>query len=291
MFIAPMLLEKATEPFYDKNTIWEPKLDGHRMMFSQMKGKTTLYTRHQTDCTVQYPEISQVQFDRDIVLDGEVCCTDPNTGLIDFERVMARFHTSPANVASAARQNKVSYLVWDILFYDGQDLRSLPLLERKEILARVVLDTETIAKVPFIEADGIRMFDSVKAQKMEGSVCKTVDSPYHSGKRMDVWKKLVAYEYATVYISGFLRDSFGWLVSLPDDKGRMRSVGVVKLAVPAAYRKSVYPFLQSMVLHETKEAVYVEPRIPIDVKFRNWTSKGLLRLPEFVDINWALMSA
>lgn len=84
MFLSPMLLETAKSPFSHSNYIFEPKIDGHRLIFSQQDGKIRLYTRNETDCTRQYPELLY-PFDNDIILDGEVACTDPETGSIGFE--------------------------------------------------------------------------------------------------------------------------------------------------------------------------------------------------------------
>lgn len=78
MFISPMLLETASGPFSHDNYIFEPKIDGHRLLFSREGGQIRLYTRHETDCIRQYPELL-TPFNDDILLDGEVACTDPET--------------------------------------------------------------------------------------------------------------------------------------------------------------------------------------------------------------------
>lgn len=77
MFISPMLLETSPGPFSHSNFIFEPKVDGHRLIYSQESGNVRLYTRHNNDCTRQYPELL-LPFDFDIILDGEVACTDPD---------------------------------------------------------------------------------------------------------------------------------------------------------------------------------------------------------------------
>ncbi|WP_340462920.1 hypothetical protein [Paenibacillus glucanolyticus] len=79
----------APEPFF--RYIFEPKTDGHRLLFSQVDGRIRLYTRHETECTQQYPELL-VPFDDDILLDGEVACAGPDG--VDFEEVMVRFKAS-----------------------------------------------------------------------------------------------------------------------------------------------------------------------------------------------------
>lgn len=89
MFMNPMLLETAPGPFSHSDYIFETKVDGHRLIYSQQSGVIRLYTRHNNDCTRQYPELI-LPFDDDIILDGEYTCPDPDTGLDDFEAVMSR---------------------------------------------------------------------------------------------------------------------------------------------------------------------------------------------------------
>lgn len=77
MFISPMLLETSPDPFSHPDYIFEPKIDGHRLIYANESGQTRLYTRHANDVTAKYPELQHGP--NDVVLDGEVCCIDPAT--------------------------------------------------------------------------------------------------------------------------------------------------------------------------------------------------------------------
>lgn len=77
-FISPMLLEQAESPFSDGRYVFEPKIDGHRLLLSRSNGGTRLYTRHNNDVTSIYPEL--ISNGPDIVLDGEIAVMDPDTG-------------------------------------------------------------------------------------------------------------------------------------------------------------------------------------------------------------------
>ncbi|WP_433709038.1 hypothetical protein [Paenibacillus illinoisensis] len=117
MFISPMLLETAAVPFSHSEYIFEPKVDGHRLIYSQQSESVRLYTRHHNDCTRQYPEI-QLPFDHDIILDGEIACTDPTTGLNDFEAVMSRFSTRQhTKVVQLIKMLPATFAIFDILMY------------------------------------------------------------------------------------------------------------------------------------------------------------------------------
>lgn len=214
MFIDPMLLATAPGPFSDPRFIYEPKIDGHRLIFSQQDGVIRLYTRHNNDCTRQYPEL-QLPFDQDVVLDGEVACVDPQTGVSDFEAVMTRFQ--------AKRDDKINrltgelpayYAIFDILMYQGKDLRCLPLLKRKEILSGLELPSSSFGIVPHIEGAGEALFAQIQAQGMESIVGKRAESIYETGRRSDNWRKVINWTHADVYITGYKKAEFGWLAGL-----------------------------------------------------------------------------
>lgn len=191
MFIDPMLLATAQFPFSDSRFIFEPKIDSHRLIFSQQNGTVRLYTRHNNDCTRQYPEIATALYPHDIVLDGEIACVDPATGVSDFESVMARFQAKKADrFTSLTGTLPATFAIFDILRYKDEDLRRLPLIKRKEILASIPMPSANFGVIPFIEGAGEALFTQIQARKMEGVVGKRKDSPYEAGRRLDVCRRL-----------------------------------------------------------------------------------------------------
>lgn len=282
MFFEPMLLEQRDKPFDEASFIYEPKIDGHRLVLSKFGESTKLYTRHNNDCTAQYPELHEVLADGDVILDGEVFCVDQR-GQIDFELVMSRFHTRGADrIATAMKRQPVGYMIFDILYHNGRDLRGLPLMQRKEILDKVLQDTPTIRKIQFVEKEGVALFEAIKQHDMEGIVAKKKDSIY-VGKRSPHWIKVINYQYADVYITGYRKGEFGWLASVMDTNGRMRPAGIIELGVPPVHKEAFRGVCKQLITGEDKNFVYLEPRLQASVKFRNWTKSGMLRSPVFVD--------
>lgn len=282
MFSDPMLLATAPGPFSDPRYIFEPKIDGHRLIFSQQDGGVRLYTRNNNDCTRQYPEIAGALFPHDIVLDGEVACVDPATGVSDFESIMTRFQARRADkIARLTGVLPAYYAIFDILMFKGQDLRRLPLMQRKEILASLVLPRPNFGIVPYITGAGEALFEQIKARGMEGIVGKRMDSPYETGRRSDNWRKVINWTYADVYITGYRKTEFGWLAGVADDRGRIRPAGIIDLGAGPTERKAFYGVAQQIVTGEDRDFVYVEPRIRASVKMRNWTRAGMLRSPVF----------
>lgn len=285
MFIDPMLLATAQAPFSDSRYIFEPKIDGHRLIFSQQNGSVRLYTRHNNDCTRQYPEIASALFPHDIVLDGEIACVDPSTGISVFESVMSRFQAKKADkIAALTRTLPSIFVVFDVLKYNGKDLRRLPLMERKEILASIPLPSVSFGVVPFIEGAGEALFEQIEAQAMEGVVGKRKDSVYETGRRSDNWRKVINWSYADVCITGYRKEEFGWLAAVPAlDNAKMRPAGIIELGANPTHKKAFYNVVKPLITGEDRNFVYVEPRIRARVKMRNWTKSGMLRSPVFIE--------
>lgn len=282
MFISPMLLATAPGPFSDPRYIFEPKIDGHRLIISQESGTVRLFTRHNNDCTHQYPEITNVLFPHDIVLDGEIACVDPATGVSDFEAVMARFQAKKADkIARLSMVQPTTYVIFDILRYKGEDLRRLPLMDRKKILASLTLPSTSFGVVPFVEGAGEALFEQIKARSMEGVVAKRMDSVYETGRRSDSWRKVINWSYADVFITGYRKKEFGWLAGIADERGRVRPAGIIELGAGPTEKKAFYGVVQSLVTREDRDFVYMEPKIRARVKMRNWTRAGMLRSPVF----------
>lgn len=269
MFISPMLLHKSDEPFDDSRYITELKLDGIRFIYSvDMAGKVRMYTRHKNEVTARFPELTALGLPPGTVLDGELIVSD-DAGKPDFEAVMSRF-------MSRKSSTPIGYVVFDVLQRDGQSTTKLPLLERKEILAELIpTDTPLLAKSQFIEGNGVAYYEAVRENALEGIVLKRKDSRYEVGKRSANWLKVVNYQFADVFVTGYRRKDFGWSLKFADGS----YAGVMELGVPADARRRVYSL---PVAHESKDFAYLEQPLHVRVKYRNLTKAGLLRLPSFV---------
>jgi DNA ligase-1 len=283
MFIPPMLLEKSDEPFNDPAFLFEPKIDGHRLIMTYKNGETRLFTRHNNECTRQYPELWNPAVSGDnFILDGEVCSIDPNTGAIDFERVMERFQLSKQTKIKAAVKNRpVHYIVFDVLRHNDRDLRRLPLIKRKSILESIIKPNPYISIIPATENNGTDLYNTICTNKMEGIVAKRKDSLYVS-KRSSDWLKIVRYEYAEVFISGYRKNDFGWIGQV-EENGTKRTAGIIELGVPPKHKKAFYGIAKQLITGEDKHFVYLEPVLKARIKFRNWTRNNMLRTPSFVE--------
>ncbi len=124
-----MLLHKSEEPFDSEDYITELKLDGFRLLYDNMD-KTKLYTRHKTDVTYKFRELLDLQLPKGTILDGELISM--KDGKPCFETVMRRFQ-------SKATMIPVTYCVFDILYYNGEPVMHLPLIQRRSFFLRSYL--------------------------------------------------------------------------------------------------------------------------------------------------------
>ncbi|MED3687259.1 hypothetical protein P4534_00155 [Peribacillus butanolivorans] len=91
-------------------------------------------------------------------------------------------------------EHAIQYCVFDVIYYNGQKVTHLPLHERKELLDKIVEDTDLICKVRWKYGNSPAYFDLVKQQGLEGIVQKKANSKYHIGKRSHDWLKVINYQ-------------------------------------------------------------------------------------------------
>ena len=280
MFLPPMLPEKRETPFDDARYIFEPKIDGLRMIVSIENGKVRLYNRYRHDITEQFPELHPVPIadHSDAMLDGVAACIDPVTGKVEAEWIRERYLLrKPMSIRQGTVKQPVIFFAFDILRYRGEDLRARTLLERKEILANVLDENRHYCRMITVEDMGSSLFETVRDMGLGGIVAKKKTSEY-VGRRDPSWLQIVNYRYAICQIAGYRKHSFGWLLHHRD-----KPVGIVDRHVPPAYRNAFLGVAKRIATGEDGAYVYVEPCIQAKVRFRNWTDAGTMRAPEFVE--------
>ncbi|CAM4349236.1 ATP-dependent DNA ligase [Paenibacillus alkaliterrae] len=214
MFMKPMLMTEREEPFDDERFIFEPIIDGHRLQLSFIAGKAKLYTRHFNDVTRQYPELHNVPLREpaDVVLDGEVAYVNPVTGAIEFVTLIERYRMKKEPcIREAKTRFPVIFFVFDILHYNGVDLRQKPLLERKRMLGELLENNAYYKKMLFVDGEGTSLFHLVKRTELEGVACKRKDSLYFEGKTEN-WLKVLNADYVNLHMgsrSRGVRDKAG----------------------------------------------------------------------------------
>ena len=270
MFIPPMLLEYAADnkPFDDDNYITELKLDGIRLIVSNID-RVRLYTRHNNEITANFPElVDNIPVPKGTVLDGELIVLGSD-GKPDFEAVMERFKSRKSN-------HKAVFCAFDIIKNKYIDLTGMSLLKRKELLEIAFEENEYYSRSRYLFGNGVRYFEQVKQMELEGIVLKNKNSKYLIDKKSYSWQKVIAYEMGEFYIAGYKKNEFGWLLS---DGNRI--IGNAEYGPNPEERRAAYPIFQQLKVDESKDAVYIHPTIKCLVKHRGYYKSGMLRLPIF----------
>lgn len=189
--IKPMLAFKAPKPFDSEKHIFEVKLEGIRTIAFVENGKLRLQSRGLRDITSQFPELldlpNQLKGDR-IVLDGEIVVL--KEGKPSFKEIQSRIQTTNSNrIKYSSVFYPATYLVFDLLYKNGKSLMAKPLMERKARLNILLERTVRARAISFVEKEGIRLFQQVKAQGLEGVMAKRKEGLYYPGKRTREWQK------------------------------------------------------------------------------------------------------
>lgn len=287
--IKPMLAKTAEAPFDDPEWIYEIKWDGYRAIAEIQKGKVRLYSRNNQSFNTDYPEVVTAleSISHDVILDGEIVALDKD-GNAQFQ-LMQEAHKN--------KEVKLVYYLFDLLYLDGYDLRSLPLLQRKELLQKLLPKNQYLKYSDHIDTNGKKAFEFAKAKNLEGVMAKRKSSRYVEFRSSE-WQKIKNIQMQEAVICGFTsprgqRNAFGALILGLYDQGEYRYIGhtgggfdeksleeVHKMLIPLVTDKS--PFA---IIPETNgPATWVKPKIVCEIKFAEWTKDGYMRQPIFLGI-------
>jgi bifunctional non-homologous end joining protein LigD len=294
--MAPMLASVATEPFSDPNWLFEIKWDGVRALAWIENGVLTLRSRTGADITRRYPELAALPRAlgaREAILDGEIVALDAS-GHSDFERLQERMHVN-APSGRLVSQIPVVYYVFDLLYSDGYDLRQAPLLERKQLLQRLLHKSERFRYSDHQLEHGRELFELARANGLEGIVAKRISSPYVSERRAN-WVKLKVTKTLDAVIGGWTAPRspaipFGSLLLGLFHGKKLRFMGHVGSGFDAKKLQALAGKLKKLatsacpfegVPEANEKASWVSPVVVARVKFSGWTQERSLRHPVFL---------
>ena len=301
--LRPTLARTAPAPFSRPGWLFELKYDGVRALAVKAPdGSVRLVVRSGGDRTAVYPEVARAVARLPLasfVLDGELVALDVS-GRSSFERMQRRMgQRDPREIARAAAEVPVVYYAFDLLAALGRDLRRLPLVRRKELLARFAPRTGVVRFADHVEGDGARLFEAVTAHGLEGVIAKRADAPYASGRRTDHWLKIKAPRTSRVAIVGWTAGRggrarlgallLGWWRG--DELVYAGSVGsglderTIDALLPALeVARVAAPPCSGVPESVVRGARWAGPERACEVRYTEVTSAGLLRQPVFVGL-------
>lgn len=278
------------------------KWDGVRILIYFDGQNVRLFNRKLRERTMQFPEFVDVKrycTATSVILDGEVIALVD--GKPSFPSVMKRDGIRRLDrVDQARRLTPVTYLIFDLLFVNGEWVTGRPLHERQKLLSSVIIPHKDVQLVENFN-DAESLFNAIKFQGMEGIVCKDLSSAYSINGKDRRWQKIKNYRDVIAVVAGFTLDGAGIvnsvLLGLYDEKDQLWYIGHSGTGkLTRADWKELTERLKPLVVDERpfinkpdrlKGAIWIKPTITAKIKFAEWTKDKALRQPSiqaFVDI-------
>jgi bifunctional non-homologous end joining protein LigD len=288
-FVEPMLATPAERPPSAGDWLHEIKIDGYRIYARRRSGKVALLTRTGLDWTARFKPIADAIArlpGGDLALDGEVAVLDQNGG------------SSFAALQDALSQGEPKaqrYVVFDLLFRDGEDWRGAKLIDRKEALRALLQNVRgPLVYSDHVAAHGSEVYQHACDLRLEGVVSKRADAGYRAGRSRD-WLKskcIARQEFVIVgYTDSTAHRGIGALALGYYEDGKLRYAGRVGTGFDHRTTLDLAKRLKPLVIDRVPFADlpaaarrgvrWVEPELVCEVAFLNWTPDGVLRHPSF----------
>jgi bifunctional non-homologous end joining protein LigD len=248
-----------------------------------------IYSRNLLSFKEQFPEVTEAltRLGIQAVFDGEICVVD--------EEGRAQFQL----IQNYRREGKgtVGYYIFDILYYQGYDLKNVSLIERKFFLKKLLPENDSILKYSdHVEGNGKEFFQVAKKQGLEGIVAKRSKSIYQEGVRGRDWLKIKILCEQEAVVAGYTaprggRKNFGALVLGVYDGDELIYIGHSGGGFTEKNLKETFSKLKNLQTEicpfRTKPktnmpVTWVKPELVCMVKFQEWTKEGLMRQPIFL---------
>jgi bifunctional non-homologous end joining protein LigD len=295
---SPQLATLASTVPDGDDWLHELKFDGYRAVVFFENGKVRLVSRNGNDWTARFRAVADALETlpiKNAILDGEVVALDQN-GLSNFQQLQNQMKRGDD-------ESLVEYL-FDVPHCEGIDLTQVPLVERKEVLARIILSANPKNEGAFRYSDHIQgQGDNVLANacrgKMEGIISKRADSAYQQFRSAS-WLKVKCLKQQEFVIAGYTKPAgsrvgFGALLLGYYDKGDLYYAGRVGTGFTTQSLRELTAelkkrridsslFKNSLSSGERRGVTWVKPELVGEVKFTEWTSDGRLRHPSFMGL-------
>jgi len=289
-FVAPGLCTSVDRPPSGEGWCHEIKFDGYRVQLRVEDSEARLKTRKGLDWTDKFKAIAKEGGAMpDALIDGEIVALDHN-GVPDFSTLQAAI--------SDGKTDDLIFYAFDLLFAGGEDLRRLPLDQRKARLrklleARPRAKARSIRYVEHFESGGDAILGSACKLSLEGIISKKLSAPYHSG-RSESWTKAKCRAGQEVVLGGWktTNGKFRSLMAGVYRGDHLVFVGMVgtgfgqdtvRRIMPAlkAASSDKSPFGGKDAPRKTRDVHWLKPELVAEIEFAGFTDAGNIRQAAF----------
>ncbi len=301
---APMLATTGALP-HGPGWAYEFKWDGVRALARCAGERFSLYARSGAEITLAYPELrrlaavlAEAGAGGDALLDGEIIALGAD-GRPSFTALAERMHVRDTTKAAAlAAALPVTYMIFDVLRWNGADLTGASYARRRNLLDSLPLDGYDRWLVPPSFDDGPATVAAAHDLALEGVVAKRLAAPYRPGVRTADWIKVKREHTADVVVGGWrpgVRPLGALLVGVARPDGRLDYRGRVGGGISGAAQRLLFdslrplvaaeaPFATPLPREDAKGATFVRPELVVEVRYGQLTPDGRLRFPRFVRV-------
>ena len=270
----------------------EMKFDGYRCLLAIGGGEARVYTRSGLDWSDKFPEIVEAARGLEVgsaLLDGEIVKLDDKGG--------TGFSALQQAISEGGRG--LSLFLFDALEIDGEDLTSLPNIDRKARLASLLGDGDPplLLYADHIVGKGEQLFEAMCQAGGEGIISKKADAPYR-GARTKAWLKIkCTYRQEFVIVGWSESDKKGrafraLLLGLNED-GKLRYAGKVGTGFSNEVQHQLRERFEKIAAQKPAVAVpradargahWVKPQLVAEIAFAEFTADGVVRHASFLGL-------
>jgi DNA ligase 1 len=287
-----MLTAEDIVNYYKKTLICEFKYDGIRAQMHKFGQQVRLFSRRLSDVSNTFPELINAAFgvrvssqssptlsNIDFIFDGEIMAFQ-NARPLHFQELQKRLHKKD-QTERIITEIPLVYVVFDVLYFNGDNLLRKPLKQRKEILLNIPFKQPIIeSEYRFVnsEEEIISMFQKSRDIGHEGLVLKDPESYYLPGKRGKYWIKLkkeldtidavvVAAEYGHGKRAGVLSDYTFAVRECDDNKSKLRTIGKAYSGLKDNEILQITSVLKSIMIKDEGIRIIVKPQVVLEIAF------------------------
>lgn len=294
-----MLPREVDGPFDDDGWLFEPSWDGLRVLAHVEDDRLRLLDARGREVTARFPDLLgliDAVVGAPLVLGGEIAVPDAR-GAPDPVALRRRLRAVEGGRTSKGGSAPATYLVDDLLYFEGRSLLREPLARRREKLATTVRPGPRVVALPAVRGEGTTLFEAIERQGLPGMLARRADSPYLPGVRSDLWRHVRTERRHEVVVGGYAPradGSVGLLLGAWERHATGSPSFVAVGATEAPARSELAPTLQGSLRRISDPVTpfrrgaragyrWVRPELVVTVAHRGWSEERLVE-PQLVAV-------